>query len=430
MDGSHTPKAYPIVMRMAGMVLSDLRGYEMHGLRKGGDLSHADPSPSKRNKRFIGEENWVELARERVTEMALENHVAEIESLKARNRKKDLQRRLLEGPKDPWRPTSHGPLREIILTANSEWFDDAMAKFMGENREADFLACANKWLLDTFGADVIHARYDRDEAAFHVHAVIFPETTVEMTRKNKVTGVSEVIATRRMLQPSRYRVIENYELGQDSVGEAFAHLMLIRGERRAAAIKEAREAGGTLLPRRQHARTTQWRAEQELAIAKRERAVSKREDQVVAREVDADAVLCAAEMIGSGQIEIDEGGSEVDLRPTMALDACHPTKEKALPPQLVRALAARKRVARIFAPMLARLRKKAEEEAQGKLTREVAELRTAWASFDGILASLPENVRAGLGDALKSVTRNLTVLRRYGGTEKAEAPPKKTPDPR
>ena len=296
MDGAYSPQTYAIVMRMRGMYPSDLAGYEAHRLRKNGDLNHVDRDRSDPEKNLlIGDNDWARTTLDRIAEMTLENHVAEIESLKARGRKKDVQRRILEGPKQPWRPTKHGPLREVILTANKAWFDDEMATFLGENREADFEACALKWLRDTFGDDVVHARCDRDETAYHIHAVVVPETTVEMTRTDRKTRECKVIATRRMLQPSKHDVIENYELGQDSVGEAFSHLMLKRGERRAAAIRAARAAGEPLPKRRYHARTAQWRAEQERAIATREKAVGKRETNVGAREAEAEAVLTAAE---------------------------------------------------------------------------------------------------------------------------------------
>ena len=422
-------------MRMRGMYPSDLAGYEAHRLRKNGDLNHVDRDRSDPDRNLlIGDKDWARTTLDRIAEMTLENHVAEIESLKARGRKKDVQRRILEGPKQPWRPTKHGPLREVILTANKAWFDDEMAKFLGENREADFEACALKWLRDTFGDDVVHARCDRDETAYHIHAVVVPETTVEMTRTDRKTGESRVIATRRMLQPSKHDVIENYELGQDSVGEAFSHLMLKRGERRAAAIRAARAAGEPLPKRRYHARTAQWRAEQELAIARREKAVDDRETSVGAREAEAEAVLTAAEMIGSGEIEIDESGEAPDLRP--ASKEIEPEAEPGqgaeprLPPALEAAPATRKKVAGLFAPMLARLRRSAQAEAEEKLVREVAELRSAWGTIDAILSRLPASLRESLGDARKSVVRSLTALRRYGGTEPGEKSSKKSPDSR
>ncbi len=429
MDGSDHSQTHPVVMRMRGMYPSDLGGYEAHRLRKGGDIGNVDKTRSHRNKRLIGPEDWADRTRARIAEMALENHVAEVESLKARKRKKDMQRRILEGPKQPWRPTRHGPLREVILTANRAWFDDEIPKFFGENREADFEACALKWLRDSFGDDVVHARCDRDETTYHIHAVVVPETTVEMTRTDKTTSEKKVIATRRMLQPSKHDVIENYEYGQDTVGAAFSHLMLTRGERRAAAIRAARETGDAPPKRRHHVRTSDWRAQQELILAERETAASAREAAVETREVEAEAVLCTAELIGTGGIEIDEAGDDgPDLRAART-EGDQDTTPK-LPPALEAAPAARKRAAGLFAPMLARLRRSAEDQAQSALTREVAELRKAWGTIETVLSRLPKSVRENLGDARKSLTRSLVVLRRQGGTEPDEGNSKKSQDPR
>ena len=85
-------------------------------------------------------------------------------------------------------------------------------------------------------------------------------------------------------------------------------------------------------------------------------------------------------------------------------------------------------MAGIFAPVLARLRRSAQAEAEEKLAREVAELRSAWGAIDAILSRLPASLRASLGDARKSVVRSLTALRRYGGTEPGEKPAKISPD--
>jgi hypothetical protein len=36
--------------------------------------------------------------------------------------------------------------------------------------------------------DVIHARADLDEAAYHIHAIVMPRATVEMTRTPRKSG--------------------------------------------------------------------------------------------------------------------------------------------------------------------------------------------------------------------------------------------------
>ena len=94
-----------------------------------------------------------------------------------------------------------------------------------------------------------------------------------MTRTDKKTGEKKVIATRQMLQPSKFDVIEDYEHAQDSVGEWFSEIGLDRGERRKAAYREAVAKGETPPPKRIHSKTRDWRRKKDLELTKRERAV-------------------------------------------------------------------------------------------------------------------------------------------------------------
>ncbi|WP_085846952.1 hypothetical protein [Pacificibacter marinus] len=90
-----------------------------------------------------------------IAEIKAQNFAAELE---ARNRKKDIQRRLAEGPHNPWLPTPHGPMREVILMANKEWFDAELAAVFGEGVEvthSDTDGCA---FLFSVGA-VVAARF-------------------------------------------------------------------------------------------------------------------------------------------------------------------------------------------------------------------------------------------------------------------------------
>ena len=124
-------------------------------------------------------------------------------------------------------------------------------------------------------------------------------------------------------------------------------------------------------------------------------------------------MLCAAEMIGTGEIEITEREDGPDFR------AVSPTGDQNasldLPSAMKAAFAARKKAAGLFAPMLARLRRSAKGEADAVLTREVAELRKAWSTIETVLSRLPQSISESLGDARRSLTRNLVALQRHGG---------------
>lgn len=169
---------------------------------------------------------------------------------------------MIEGPRDPWRPTKHGPMREVILTANLEWFEtggdsDVLFDTVGqESRQRKFEALAVAWLKETFGDDVVHARADLDETTYHIHAVILPRAAEETAH-----------ATFHKLQPSVHPLINDYEAAQDSVGAWFTSVGLVRGEKRAEKVRKAYAANTPLPPIRRHKRTRAWRGEQERKLA-------------------------------------------------------------------------------------------------------------------------------------------------------------------
>ncbi len=133
MDGSVTPTQYPVVLRFEGLYRHQLGCFEAQGLRKGGDLSHVDRLRTQLNgPPLIGGEDWAAKALAEIRDMAARNFAAEFEALEKRKRRKDIERRLVEGPKQPWRPTRHGPMREVILTANKDWFAGDLSTFFGE----------------------------------------------------------------------------------------------------------------------------------------------------------------------------------------------------------------------------------------------------------------------------------------------------------
>ncbi|WP_306132768.1 plasmid recombination protein [Roseivivax marinus] len=422
MDGSNIKTDYPVVLRFEGLYPHQLGGYEAHRLRKGGDLSHVNRERSKLNQRLIGPEDWAAQALAEIREMAAENFAAEVASLEKRNRKKDIERRFVEGPKQPWRPTRHGPMREVILTVNKDWFDSDLSGFFGEGenqREKEFGDLAKQWLIENFGDDVIHARADRDEAAFHVHAVIMPRATVEIAKPK--AKVPTATATRRMLQPSIHPLIENYEAAQDSVGERFASLGLVRGERRAAAIKEARANGQTPPKRRYHAKTWKWRIEQELQLKGRAEALEaekialhERTASVAEREEEAETVLAVAEGVASGAFVASEGGEEPGL---VEAPTAKPA-ETPLEDLQRRSATGFARAAGVFARAWERLfgqaRAKAEAEAEARVVSAMEQIERADAKVAEAALHLPAKKRALIAEIRQTIPAILRRLERSG----------------
>lgn len=116
-------KEHPVVMRMQGLWPENIRGFEKHRKREGCDTGHVDRSRSGLNQRLIGQEGWAQFVHREIQRMRLANFDRELAQLRKRRRTAEIQRRLVEGAKDPWRTTRHGPLREVILTANAKWFE-------------------------------------------------------------------------------------------------------------------------------------------------------------------------------------------------------------------------------------------------------------------------------------------------------------------
>lgn len=333
--------------------------------------------------------------------MAVSNFADELAKLKKRRRTTEFHKRLAEGPRDPWRATRHGPMREIILTANKAWFEGfeetSMEDLFGESREARFENRALAWLKAHFGDDLVHARADLDETTFHIHAVILPRARTKDGR--------------HVLQPSKHPMIADYEAAQDSVGAWFEEIGLVRGERGAEAIREAIAHNAQRRPdeppknvpsRRRHVSPRSWRRAQERKLAEQDREVTGREAWVATREEEADGILEIAQAVARGD-----------------LDAAPPDDKEAAPEakgredgsprhETPRVAAARA----LFGKAFRRLKREADKRAQEALRREFDAVRTATDTLAEIASALPEKLRRRLEDAHGRLAAHLVKLRR------------------
>jgi hypothetical protein len=426
----------------------NLGGYERHRKREGGDVGHADPSRSKLNKRLLGEKTWAQDVYNEIQEIRLENHVRKLEQLKKRRRTAEITRCIAEGPADPWRATRHGSLREVIITANRRWFDDDMTAFLGESgptREEKFEALAVSWLQKEFGKDCVHARADRDEEAYHIHAVILPRATTKDGR--------------RMLQPSVHGAIRYYEKEQDSIGAWFeaARIGLHRGERRkrkiveaiehnakvrAAQIQEGKDEavdGFVEVPQhRWHVSPRKWREQQDQALAERDVDVTAREADVSVRGISLDVreeALEDREAKAARKIaEADRKTAEADLRTTEAdavLDVAQGVAEgridtatipetagpetpmdapddKATPPE--RTSLAIRLFGRALAAIREKARVEAREEAREEFSSAFAEIKAADEAIVSVARLLPETARRSVAKARRSLSKRIMGL--------------------
>lgn len=404
---------HPIVLRFAELRPEDLSKFVMHMKRAGGDLSHVDPSRAEDNERLIGDEDWVEATLAEIDYMRHANFTEELAALKARKRRKEMDTRILQGLVDPWKESKGGPLREVILTANKDWFEETseMGALFDVNeraeREDQFKAHAVEWLKSRFGDAVIHAHADHDETTCHIHAILMPRHEKTSARR----GIQ------RLLQPSAYPLLKSYEAAQDDVGEFFGEIGLKRGERTAATRRAALEANEQareiarktgedpmlrdvpIMP--DHVPTPVWWAQEvqrlkdkaevlakgEAEVLKNQKLAEKkstdaerakqsaqeREDAAAKREKDADSIIAVAEAVSSGLIEFN--GVEEDGKPTMRPPKTE--QERRIQERLKSPGSKARSFFQSLRRSYAQVRSTAEEKAAERLASEAQSVRAA-----------------------------------------------------
>lgn len=300
-------KQHKIVYRVAGLSVGrGLAGVRFHGERTGGDLEHVTPPEQyaeqgrtapvvfqydEQGKRIPGAEakgrDWVAALRDEVKQAAAENTAAQVANLEARGKKYDATRRAKEGDKSPYRKQKGGPLREFVIAANAEWFQDEdgrPGKWDAERVRA-FVKEGVKFAEKEWGTALRYVRVDFDEGAPHIHGVAAPWAEVK-TR----TG-----AVQRMLAATKHAA-SVFEKAQDRAGEWFERIGLVRGKKTAQARREARQEGKPVPPKAKHTPPAVWRREKAAELAEREAALSKREEK-------ADAVLALAPHVHAAAVE-------------------------------------------------------------------------------------------------------------------------------
>ncbi len=397
--------------------------------------NEVDPRRTRLNKLLIGSETWAEDALVEIDAMRMDNFANELTKLKKRKRIKEIKQRLVDGPKDPWRPSKHGPMREVIITAHADWFDAAgdqstwpgmMAK---RRREKDFEDLAIGWLAYTFGDDVLHARADRDEKTYHIHAVILPRGKDQHGRP--------------MLTPSKHEAILSYELAQDLAGVWFAQAGLTRREARAFAARQAKAAGMQGPDPVHHKPTWKWRQEvvaemraeqvelkarsaaldaHEKALEEATGAVEADTAKLEARSIvvgahetaaqhladEADAVLAAAEGIAEGLFEVKD---DVEGPALMVPDAAKASMSaKPLVTRVAKSEQGRERAASMFGRAWSTLQARAKIEAEERLRDEFAEIETTREALMAVVQRLPPAFRKRLGTTWKATAKQVVGL--------------------
>ena len=194
---------------------------------------------------------------------------------------------------------------------------------------------------------------------------------------------------------------------------------MVRGERRAAAIRHARETGQEPPKRRYHARTPQWRAAEELRLARQAAEheataaqLDQRSNALVAREAEAETILAGADGIADGSLTIDTQGDTPRLAagqgastaptPSPDPDALH----KRSPRGVARAVAA-------FGSAWTRLTARADAEAKAGVAEAVAQIAAADDRIVEIATRMREPERMEIAKMRQALTARLTALGRW-----------------
>ena len=277
----------PIVLRFASLFPRDLKRREMHDKRTGGDLTHIRTDMSHLNTQLVGGPDWIERLHAEIATAMENNHEEEIAARQRKGRFLEAERLCARGPVDPWKFTREGPLREGIITVNKHWFGGIGHESWDPERVEAFKQRANDFLLEHFpDRQLREANIDQDEEALHIHFAV--AVWVEKVSQNR--------GHQWLLQPSANPLLANYEYAQDVAGTAFLDLGIHRGERRAAAARQALAAGLEAPEPRRHIPPSEWRREQRrLAIEDRYRIRAK--TQAEAATTIADGVALAKAVV-------------------------------------------------------------------------------------------------------------------------------------
>lgn len=258
--------------------------------------------------------DWVGKIRQEVKEAAAFNTAQQVEELKKAGKGARARRRAKEGDKPPYRAQGPGPLREILVSVNAEWFDDPNAP-PGVWDRKKVIAWSNQALAfvqEEWGPALRYARIDFDEDGPHLHAVAAPWV------KTKTPNGAE----QKVMVPRLYGASQDLEKAQDRAGEAFAHLGIVRGERRAEARRQAKAEGREPEPKRGHVPPRRWRQQ----MAEKEARLEKQAEELLEA---AAKVSVSAALVSSARLTAEERAKVDGARATLKEAAILANRVKA-----------------------------------------------------------------------------------------------------
>lgn len=277
---------FPVALRMEAIRPVSLGGMLKHAERKGGDLDHCDADRLDKTIWYdeVAPRDFKEAVNEEIEAMSQANLDNALEAMLKNRRTADHDKRKEEGKKPPYRDAENGPLREVILTANAQYFyadpddpdpykahrttdkGDRETVYLSRDKIKAFEQRGLEFFAEYFPGQLRHLRLDMDEEVPHFHALIMVTKVTNSKRRGKQINIV----------PSANPLIKNYEWAQDAAGKFFSTIGLVRGERRAEARRDAKERDLPLPERRGHVSPAEFRAERAERIRQREELASER----------------------------------------------------------------------------------------------------------------------------------------------------------
>lgn len=254
-------EGFRIVARAAGRTPGTQAAALDHALRIGAELDHVDYTRTHRNETWVGDETtgtrWIEIEEE----LRRANYASKKKGVRKFDGKKAFRRFVQLGVGVPWRHngSGEGPLREVIVSLGADAFTPApgtpeqhITRFIdvqeGKPRAWDdrkvrrFKTAVEGFAKETFGDMLVAAVWHADEDSPHAHLFLAAIERHEPTPKSRFVDGETILRTRQ------HPAIESYERFQDMAGAYFARpehasMRIVRGERRAAAGREAWRRG-------------------------------------------------------------------------------------------------------------------------------------------------------------------------------------------
>ena len=310
---------HPIVLRFKSMFPGSMAKMMMHAKRRGGPLDHVEMAFAHRNRILHGE-NFVAEVGVEILEMKKQNRDAEVSALNAQNRRGKAKERQELGLIDPWKSSDNGPLREVVLTADTDYFraaadapeDKVMITYgitehgetvqhrLCKDKVAAFEKRGREFFEKFFPDALRHLRLDLDEETPHFHGLLLQRTAKTSGRRGE----------QHLIQPTSHPLLKNYEHAQDEAGLFFSTIGLRRGEEHAKRQRAAKDATTSVPTAPRNTSPNEYRKSWQKSMDGRQQAIAAQEAETKLQRILAARDRTRAQSEASMASEKNRGADE------------------------------------------------------------------------------------------------------------------------